>query len=290
MEQNLAMKVSITSIFVNILLSFLKLLAGIFSHSGAMVSDAVHSASDVISTVIVIIGIRLSQKEDDADHPYGHERLESIASLLLAGLLFATGAEIGWQGIQKVRAGISGETLVIPGFLAMTAAILSLAVKEWMFWYTRSVAKKINSGALMADAWHHRSDALSSVGAFIGILGARMGYPVFDPAASILICLFIFKAAADIFRDAAEKLVDHSCDKELEAQMRSVVLSLTGVERVDLLRTRMFGSKIYTDIEIAADGTLSLREAHTIAEQVHRKIETDFPQVKHCMVHVNPAD
>ena len=289
-DQKIAMKVSVVSIFINLFLSLLKLFAGIFAHSGAMVSDAVHSASDVVSTIIVIIGVKLSGKQSDHEHPYGHERLESIASILLAGLLLVTGAEIGYQGILKILSGASGENLKIPGLAALLAAIISLLVKEWMFWYTRATAKKINSDALMADAWHHRSDALSSVGSFIGILGTQLGFPILDPAASVIICLFIFKAAYDIFKDAVNKLVDHSCDEALENQMRKVVLEIDGVDRIDLLQTRLFGSKIYADVEIAADETLSLAEAHNIAEQVHHAIEKSFAQVKHCMVHVNPAN
>ena len=142
----------------------------------------------------------------------------------------------------------------------------------------------------MADAWHHRSDALSSIGAFIGILGARLGYPVLDPAASVIICLFIAKAAIDIFRDAIDKMVDHSCDNETAEQMKQVIAAISGVEHIDLIRTRLFGSKIYVDIEIAVDGGLTLRKAHAIAENVHLSIEKAFPDVKHCMVHVNPAE
>jgi cation diffusion facilitator family transporter len=157
-----------------------------------------------------------------------------------------------------------------------------------MFWYTRGVANKIHSGALLADAWHHRSDALSSVGAFVGILGSRMGYPILDPLASVVICGFILKAAFDIFRDSIDKMVDHACDVQTEDKIRDTIGSIRGVERIDLLQTRLFGSKIYVDVEIAADDDLPLKEAHAIAEQVHDSIEHTFPDVKHCMVHVNP--
>ena len=142
----------------------------------------------------------------------------------------------------------------------------------------------------MADAWHHRSDATSSVGAFIGILGARMGFPILDPLASVVICVLIAKASVDIFKDAIDKMVDHSCDEHTEEKMRETILNVDGVKRVDLLQTRLFGSKVYVDIEIATDGNLSLNEAHDIAEKVHHKIEQDFADVKHCMVHVNPVD
>lgn len=288
-DQKIAMRVSSVSIIINITLSLLKLLAGIIARSGAMISDAIHSASDVISTVVVIIGVRMSNKKSDRDHQYGHERLECVSSIILSGLLIVTGAGIGLNGIKNILAGTSGEALTIPGMPALIAAIVSLAVKEWMFWYTRAAAKKINSGALMADAWHHRSDALSSIGAFIGILGARLGYPILDPAASVIICLFIIKAAVDIFKDAIDKMVDHSCDDETVKQMSDVITEIPGVDRIDLIQTRLFGSKIYVDIEIAVDGNLSLHNAHAIAETVHLSIENHFPEVKHCMVHVNPS-
>lgn len=288
-EQKLAMRVSGVSIVVNVALSLFKLLAGILAHSGAMISDAIHSASDVISTVVVIIGVKMSGKKSDKEHQYGHERLECVSSILLAGLLLATGVGIGITGVEKILAGTSGENLMIPGRLALIAAVVSLAVKEWMFWYTRGAAKKINSGALMADAWHHRSDALSSVGAFAGILGARLGYPILDPIASVVICLFIAKAAVDIFKDAIDKMVDHSCDEETVARMRSAVEEVPGVVRVDRIKTRLFGSRIYVDIEIAVDGEMLLKDAHAIAEKAHRKLEHNFEDVKHCMVHVNPS-
>ncbi len=287
MDKRIAMKVSIISIIVNIGLSIFKLLAGLISHSGAMVSDAVHSASDVFSTVVVIIGFNISSKGSDKEHQYGHERLECIAALFLAAILFITGVGIGIDGIRKIGLGNYGQ-LAIPGLLALVAAIISIIVKEGMFWYTRHAAKKINSNSLMADAWHHRSDALSSVGSLIGVAGARLGFPILDPLASIVICLFILKAAYEIARDAVSRLVDQACDEKLVNEMRSVIQSQEGVLGIDLLKTRLFGNKIYVDVEIRVDGTLSVSEAHEIAHQVHDNIEEKFQYVKHCMVHVNP--
>lgn len=287
-DSKLAMHVSTISILVNLGLSIFKLLAGILAGSGAMISDAVHSASDVFSTFIVMIGVSVSGKQSDKEHPYGHERLECIASLLLAIVLFATGAGIGVNGIEKIRSG--NNEIAVPGMLALIAALVSIAVKEWMYWYTRAAAKKINSGALMADAWHHRSDALSSIGSFVGVLGARLGFPVLDPIASVVICLFIIKAAWDIFIDTINKMVDKSCDDEVIDQMRKTISSQPGVLGIDLLNTRMFGSKVYVDVEITANEDLPLKEAHAIAESVHDAIEKNFEQVKHCMVHVNPAE
>ena len=182
------------------------------------------------------------------------------------------------------------EDLQIPGMLALVAAIISIIAKEWMYWYTRAAAKKINSGALMADAWHHRSDSLSSIGAFVGVLGARMGFPVLDPIASIVICLFIEKAAWDIFMDAMDKMVDKACPDEMVEKMRDVILEQQGVEGIDEIKTRLFGSKVYVDVEILVEGFKTLLEAHGVAEQVHDAIEKSFPGVKHCMVHVNPVE
>lgn len=287
--QRVANKVSVITIMGNVILSVFKLMAGIIAHSGAMVSDAVHSASDVFSTFVVMIGIHMSAKDSDKEHPYGHERLECVAAILLAFVLFLTGLGIGVKAFGNI---ISGDYtgLHVPGILALIAAIISIVTKEGMYWYTRHYAKKIDSGALMADAWHHRSDALSSIGALVGIAGARMGYPVMDSVASLVIFFFILKAAFDIFKDAMDKMVDHACDEETEEQMRACVLEQDQVLGIDMLQTRIFGNKIYVDVEILVNGDLTLREAHGIAEDVHERIEQRFPKVKHIMVHVNPEE
>ena len=282
-----ALRVSLVSIVGNSLLSLFKLLAGIFAPSGAMISDAVHSASDVLSSIIVIIGVRIAAKEADREHPYGHERFEPVSAIVLAMVLLVTGLLIGYRAVGSIAAGSAAE-IEAPGRLALVAALVSIVCKEAMFWYTRRHAKRIDSGALMAEAWHHRSDALSSVGALVGIAGARLGHPVLDPLASLVICAFIAKAAFDIFRDALEKMVDHACSEETEQAIRACAEEQEGVLDVDLLQTRQFGSRAYVDVEIAADGAISLRESHEIAERVHEAIETRFPQVKHIMVHVNP--
>lgn len=287
-NEQIAMKVSRISIIGNIILSGFKLFAGIVAQSAAMISDAVHSMSDVFSTIIVMIGIKLANKKPDKEHPYGHERFECVAAIVLAAVLFATGAGIGWSGIKKAIAGNYGD-LAIPGILALVAAIVSIIVKEAMYWYTRGAAKRINSSALMADAWHHRSDAFSSVGSFAGIFGARLGFPILDPLACIIICLFILKAAIDIFRDAVGKMTDRACDDETIAKMRDLILSQKSVEGIDGLKTRLFGDKIYMDVEIRVDASVRLEEAHLVAQAVHDVIEEQFPKVKHCMVHVNPV-
>ncbi|MCM1044224.1 MAG: cation diffusion facilitator family transporter [Candidatus Gastranaerophilales bacterium] len=286
---NPAVRVSVVGIIVNTALSLLKLAAGVIGRSSAMISDAVHSASDVFSTVVVIIGVKLSEKKADHEHPYGHERMECVAALILAMLLALVGGSIGVSGIKKIVAGSYGE-LAVPGVLPLVAALVSIAAKEWMFWYTRAAAKKVRSGALMADAWHHRSDALSSVGSFVGILFARIGFPIMDPLASVIISLCIIKVAYDIFKDGLDKMVDRCCDDETEQNMRDTALSVQGVQGIDDLKTRLFGTRIYVDMEILVERELKLKDAHAIAEQVHNVIEKKFPDCKHCMIHVNPTE
>lgn len=286
--QLVASKVSRVTIIGNLLLSIIKLFAGFVAHSNAMISDAIHSASDVFSTFVVIIGIKMASKEPDKEHPYGHERMECVAAIVLAVVLFITGLGIGLDALKKIVSAKYND-LQAPGILALAAAVLSIVAKEGMYWYTRHYAKKIDSSALMADAWHHRSDAFSSIGALIGIAGARLGFSIMDSVASMVIFLFIAKAAYDIFKDAMDKMVDHACDEETEKQIYECVMRNEKVLGIDLLQTRIFGNKIYVDIEIQGDATCTLQKAHDIAEEVHDEIEKHFPKVKHIMVHMNPA-
>lgn len=283
-----AVKVSMVSIIGNTVLSLFKILAGILACSGAMVSDAIHSASDVLSSIIVIIGVKLSTKKSDKDHPYGHERFECVAAIILAVTLLVCGLFIGHTAIEKIGSD-SAQNITTPGILALFAAIISIISKEAMYWYTRLYARRFDSGALMADAWHHRSDALSSIGALIGIIGARMGYPLMDTVASLVICIFIVKAAYDIFKDAISKMVDHASSEETENALSSCASEQDGVLGIDSIKTRVFGNKIYVDIKIFADGEITLVESHKIAKRVHNAIECRFENVKHITVYVKPA-
>ena len=285
--EHIAVTVSLVSIIGNAVLFLFKLLAGILANSGAMVSDAVHSASDVFSSIIVIIGVKFAAKKSDKDHPYGHERFECVAAVVLAVILLVIGLFIGHGAIEKLGAD-NAQNLVIPGVLALIAAIVSIVSKEAMYWYTIHYARRLDSGALKADAWHHRSDALSSIGALIGIVGARMGYPIMDVVASLVICAFILKAAYDIFKDAIGKMVDHSCNTETEQEISDFAATQEGVLGVDTIRTRMFGNKIYVDIKIFADGELHLTQSHQLAKRVHNAIEEEFEKVKHVTVYVKP--
>ena len=280
---------SLVSLIGNSVLSGFKLFAGITGHSGAMISDAVHSFSDVLTTLIAWIGVKVSKKEADNSHPYGHERLECVASLILGLVLLATGIGVGKVGAENILSG-HYESLAIPGTIALVAAAVSIIGKEAMYWYTRYYAKLINSAAFLADAWHHRSDALSSIGSLIGIGGAMLGYPVLDSVASVVICLFIVKVALDISKDSLVKMLDTSCGEDYEKKLTEYILSHDDVIAVDMLHSRMFGNKTYIDLEISVDGDKTLREAHEVAEHIHRDIEHRFSDVKHIMIHVNPAD
>lgn len=287
MDTKTANKVSVATMIINIALAAFKFAAGIFGHSSALISDAVHSVSDVFSTIMVLFGINMAAKKSDEDHPYGHERIECIFSIILSLTLFLTALAICRSALNTIINKVSIET---PGIAAFIAALVSIAVKEWMYHYTKRAAKKVNSSAMLADAWHHRSDALSSVGALIGVGGAMLGFTILEPIAALLISVMIGKAAYDIFIEAVNNLVDHSCSEEEIDQLKSTIMKVPGVKGIDLLRTRRFGAKTYVDVEISEDGSMSLYDAHLIAEEVHRIVEKNFPDVKHCMVHVNPFE
>ena len=285
-NEKIAIKVSI-SIILNCLLTLIKFISGVISKSSAMISDSVHSLSDVLSTFVVIIGVKIANKKADSDHPYGHERIECVSAIILSGMLFIIGALIGINGIKNVT---NSSNLVMPGVLALIASIISIISKEAMYQYTIRVSKKINSAALKADAWHHRSDALSSIGSFIGILGSRLGFKIFDPLASVIISLCIIKVSIDIFKDAIDKMVDKSCDKEVIDKVISVIEKNESVKNIDDIKTRQFGNKAYVDVEISVDENLLLKDAHKVAEEIHNSVENEINIVKHCMVHVNPYE
>ncbi len=281
-------KMSFVSVAGNAVLSGFKFFAGVTGNSGAMISDSIHSFSDVITTLIAWIGVKASKKEADAAHPYGHERIECIASLLLGIVLLGTGLGVGKVGLENIFSG-NYQALAVPSAIALVAAVVSIVSKEAMYWYTRYYANLIHSSAFLADAWHHRSDAFSSIGSLIGIAGAMMGYPVLDSVASVVICLFIVKASYDILKDGVVKLLDTSCGESYDKKMADYISGQEGVVCVDSLRSRMFGNKVYIDLEIQVDGEKSLREAHQVAERIHDDVEKTFPDVKHIMIHLNPT-
>lgn len=286
-REKIATRVSMVGIVGNVVLTVFKLIAGIIANSGAMVSDAIHSASDVFATLVVLLGVKFGSKAPDKEHPYGHERFECLAAVAVALFLFCAGITIGYSGVQKIFFTAASD-LEIPGALALIAAFTSIVVKEAMYWYTIKAAKRIDSAALKASAWDHRSDAFSSIGSFAGIFGARCGFPRLDAVASLIICILIVKVGISILREAIDKMVDHSCSDEVEQELRQAIQSVDSRLEIDTLRTREFGDKCYVEVEISLPGEMSLKEAHEIGHNAHDFVENKFPKVKHCTVHLNP--
>lgn len=288
-NKKLAVATVAKGIILNIVLSTIKMIAGILGHSTALISDAIDSASDIVSNIIVMAGIKISAKASDSEHQYGHERLECIATIIMAAILAAVGLAIGFAAFSKVMSALSGQMPKPPELLSAAAAAISIFAKEIMYRYSKAIALKINSGALMADALHHRSDAFSSIGSMAAVVGSHLGLPVLDPLAGVIICFTIIKNAYDVFKEAVDQLVDHSCDEDTMRKMRQCIEAQAGVAHLDRLQTRIFGSRVFVDVEVSADDNLTLLESHRIAENIHRAIEDGFPAVKHCMVHINPV-
>ena len=285
-------RVTFVGFVVNLVLSVLKLAAGIVGRSGAMVADAVHSFSDLATDVVVIAFARISAKPRDDGHDYGHGKYETLATIIISLALGIVGAGILAGSIRDIRIVVDGGLLPRPGLVALVAAGVSIVVKEILYRYTVREGRAVDSPSVVANAWHHRSDALSSLGTLVGIacayfLGQK--WRIADPIAALVVAVFIFKVAYGIFHESIDRLVDRACDADTVAAMRKTMLRTPGVVRVDDLKTRLFGSRTYVDAEIAVDGALPLRDAHVIAEAVHHELERDYPDVKHCTVHVNPV-
>lgn len=279
-----AKRVTLVSIIGNILLSLIKISAGIIGNSSAMIADGIHSVSDIFTSVIAFFGVKFSAKDEDKDHQYGHEKIELVVSKILSLILLGTGVMIAYNAVNAIINGV----YVKPGYIAAYAAILSIVFKEWMYQYTIKGAREIQSNSLKVDAWHHRTDSLSSVAALIGITGAIFGYSILEPLASIIIALFIIKVAVEIYIDSVKGLIDTSAPEEMIEKIQGIVYEVDGVLAIDLLKTRLHGNRIYVDIEISANGSLTLDQSHAIAKKVHDSVEQNIEEVKHCMVHCNP--
>lgn len=285
-REKIGTKTSWITIFINTALCIFKLLAGFIGKSSAMVADGVHTLSDILATFIVILGLKISSREEDEKHPYGHEKFEPVFAKIISIILIITGFLIGYEGIKKLMSG----DIMAPGKIALIAALISIIVKEGMYWYTIVVARRIKSISMEADAWHHRSDAFSSIGTFIGIFAARMGYKFFDPLAAVVVSFFIIKVGVEFYLRATKELVDEAVDKETVEKIEKVVLEVEGVKGIRNLKTRIFGHKIYVDLEIYVDERLTVKEGHDIAQRVHDILEEEVDSIKHCMVHVEPTE
>lgn len=280
----LGIKVSVVTIIINVVLSIIKILAGIIGNSSAILADGIHTLSDVLTSIIVIIGLKVSSKDADKRHPYGHEKFELIFAKILSIILAATGIFIGYKGIKIL---ISGN-IQVPARIALVAAVASIITKEVMYRYTIRAADKIKSVSMRADAWHHRSDVFSSIGTFIGVLGARLGFEILDPIAGIIVSILIIKVGLDLYIESIGGLVDEAADEETISKIRKLTMDVEGVLGIKTLKTRTFGNKIYVDIDILVDKDITVKKGHKIAEHVHDIVEERIEEVKHCMIHVEP--
>lgn len=291
-DYRLGEKISVACISGNVILSLLKFAAGIFGGSKAMIADAIHTVSDVFTTIIVIIGIRIAKKPCDKEHPYGHGKAEPIFAALLGIILFIAAIVTIKESIEPIR----NQSFATPTFLALSAAVVSIIVKEAMYRVTYSAGLKINSLSIIADAWHHRSDALSSIGTFVGILGSMIGdwlnihyLKYLDPIAGVLVACLIFKVAYDIIKDAIKNLMDTSPDNEKIIKIRETVSAIDGVISVSQIKGRYVGRHLFIDMEIVVDSGITIEAGHYIAVQAKNKIMDAISDVFDVLVHVEPG-
>ena len=284
-------RVTLTGSVVNLLLVGLKAVAGLVGHSAAMISDAVHSLSDFVTDIVVLVFVRVSARPQDEDHDYGHGKYETLATLFIGLALAAAAVGIVVSGAGKLARWLQGEDLPAPGKIALWAALGSIVAKELLFQYTRIKGKHLDSKALEANAWHHRSDALSSVGTAIGIGGAILlgsRWTVLDPLASIVVGAMLVKVAWDLLGPSFGELTDSSLPADMEQEMLDIIRGVPGVEDPHNLRTRRIGNRIAAEVHIRLDGTLPLSEAHEKASEVERRFKDRFGAQSHVIVHMEP--
>ena len=292
MERNKEIyKVTLVGGAVNVVLLLFKFVAGIVGHSAAMVADAVHSLSDFVTDVIVLVFVRISGKPQDKSHDYGHGKYETLAMTMIGVALLTVAIGILYSGATKIAAWLQGEQLEAPGLLALWAALLSIILKEAVYRYSMVKARQLQSQAVEANAWHHRSDALSSIGTAIGIgvaifLGQR--WTVLDPLASVVVGAFIVKVAVDLLRNGIGDLMEQSLPDAVEEEILQLVASLPGLVEPHDLRTRRIGNHYAIELHILMDGDLSLREAHDKASEVEELLKSRYGEETHVAVHVEP--
>ncbi|SFH58019.1 cation diffusion facilitator family transporter [Tindallia magadiensis] len=279
-----AKRVSLVSILGNLTLTIAKLVAGFFAGSTALVADAFHSSSDLIGTIILLKGMQIAHQPADENHPFGHHRAETITSEILAFILMITAAGIGYKGFQI----LTSNHIAIPGAVAVYIAIFSILSKELMYRYSAKVGKEINSDAIIADAWHHRSDAFSSIAALVGILGARMGMPFMDPIAAFFVAILIFRAGLQIYKKAVSSLMDTAPSNETLNALSDIIISVEGVKQVDDLRVRYYGSKMIIDLKISVLPELTVEDGHNVAGRAKARIMERDERIQDVLIHVNP--
>lgn len=283
--------VTLAGSVINVLLLLFKFIAGILGNSAAMIADAVHSLTDFVTDVIVLFFVRLGSKPKDDDHEYGHGKYETLASAIIGFSLFLVGAVIFCKGLTKVYHVVCGETIAQPGWIALIAAALSILLKEWAFQFTSKVGKDVGSEALIANAWHHRSDALSSIGTFIGIGGAVLlghQWAVLDPIAALIVSIFIIKASISLLKPSMDELMEKSLPDEIEDEIRNIAESIEGVSEVHHLKTRRIGSHIAMEMHVRMRGDMTLYESHVHATEIECKLRSRFGEDTHIGLHVEP--
>ena len=285
-------RITLAGSIVNVVLLVFKFAAGILGHSAAMIADAIHSLSDFLTDIIVIVFVRLSSKPADRDHDYGHGKYETLATSVIGLALAVVAVLIGWDGIEKIADALQGNRLESPGIIALWAALLSITLKEWIFRATRKVADEVKSKALEANAWHHRSDALSSVGTAIGIGGAVMlgdGWAILDPIAAIVVCVLIIVTAFRIIRQASGELLEESLPEETEDRIEQIVYQDTLVSDIHKLHTRRIGNIIAIEMHLRMPAGITLAESHVHATAIEQSLKTEFGKGTHIMLHIEPT-
>lgn len=285
-------RVTLVGSVANLLLLIFKFVAGIVGHSAAMLADAVHSLSDFVTDIIVLVFVRISSKPEDEGHDYGHGKYETLATAIIGIILVLVGFGIFWNGVQSIWSFLQGESLSEPGMLALVAAVVSIVVKELLYQYTVLRGKSLNSQAVVANAWHHRSDALSSIGTAVGIGGAILLGPawrVLDPIAAVVVSGFIMKVAVQLLIPCLDELLEKSLPAEVENKIVETILSFPGVSSPHHLRTRRIGSNYAIEVHVRMDGHISLEEAHRTATQIELKLKELFGKNTHVGIHVEPV-
>ena len=284
-------RITFAGSIVNIVLLVFKFIAGILGHSAAMIADAIHSLSDFLTDIIVIVFVRLSSKPADHDHDYGHGKYETLATSVIGMALAVVAVMLGWDGIEKIIYVMQGNQLESPGIIAFWAAILSIVLKEWIFRATRKVAKEENSKALEANAWHHRSDAMSSIGTAIGIGGAVMlgdSWAILDPIAAIVVCILIIVTAFKIIRQASGELLEESLPKEIEDKIEQIAYQDPLVSDIHKLHTRRIGNIIAIEMHLRMPSDITLAESHIHATSIEKSLKQEFGNGTHIMLHIEP--
>jgi len=286
-----AVRVTTNGMIVNIILTLFKFIAGILGNSAAMIADAIHSFSDFITDIVVIVGIKVAGKPADNNHHYGHGKIETLCAAFVGIVLFIIGVEIFLGGLSKILLVINGGKLEQPGMIALIAAVFSILTKEWLYRYTLNYANNLKSDAMVANAWHHRSDAFSSVGTMLGIGGAIVlggKWAILDPIAAVILSFFIFKVAFDITYQNTNELTEAAPSKDVIEDIQHIIVSTDGVKDFHKLKTRRVGNNIATDVHIQVDMNLSLVEAHDICTEVENRFREKYGNDSILYIHCEP--